>query len=302
MYRNIVVGYNGSDESRDALALASRLRAHDGAVTVVGVYSDPGIGRGGEWNTVMAEAAGEELAGARTDAGDPSWLRTAVTPGHSPAHGLHDYAESHDADLTVVGSSHRGKLGTTLAGTTGHRLLNGSPCPVAIAPRGYRSHPATRVGTVVVGIDGFPESELALPEAIKLAKAAGAGLELVAVAEPPAITYGKGAGIQGYPELRQAVEEMVEKNLQRVAAHVPEDMHARTTLAKGVAAAELAKAAQADDALLVVGSRGYGPVRRVLLGSVSTELVKSAKCPVIVVPRGVESSREPELVLDTETA
>ncbi len=43
------------------------------------------------------------------------------------------------------------------------------------------------------------------------------------------------------------------------------------------------------DTILVVGSRGYGPLRRVLLGSVSTQLVKSAPCPVLVVPRGTEA-------------
>ena len=40
--------------------------------------------------------------------------------------------------------------------------------------------------------------------------------------------------------------------------------------------------------LLVVGSRGYGPLRRVLLGSVSSELMHSAPCPVMVVPRTAE--------------
>jgi nucleotide-binding universal stress UspA family protein len=36
--------------------------------------------------------------------------------------------------------------------------------------------------------------------------------------------------------------------------------------------------------LLVAGSRGYGPVMRVLIGSVSTQLLHKAPCPVLVVP------------------
>jgi nucleotide-binding universal stress UspA family protein len=44
--------------------------------------------------------------------------------------------------------------------------------------------------------------------------------------------------------------------------------------------------------LLVVGSRGYGPLRAVLLGSVSRRLMTEAHCPVIVVPRGVEAALE----------
>jgi nucleotide-binding universal stress UspA family protein len=44
----------------------------------------------------------------------------------------------------------------------------------------------------------------------------------------------------------------------------------------------------ADADLLVTGSRGYGPLRRVLIGSVSTPLMHSAPCPVMVVPRTAE--------------
>jgi nucleotide-binding universal stress UspA family protein len=44
--------------------------------------------------------------------------------------------------------------------------------------------------------------------------------------------------------------------------------------------------------LFVVGSRGYGPHRRVLLGSVSGRLVRNAACPVLVVPRGIEAPLE----------
>jgi hypothetical protein len=44
--------------------------------------------------------------------------------------------------------------------------------------------------------------------------------------------------------------------------------------------------------LLVCGSRGYGPVRAVLLGSVSREVISAALCPVIVLPRGVQAALE----------
>jgi nucleotide-binding universal stress UspA family protein len=44
--------------------------------------------------------------------------------------------------------------------------------------------------------------------------------------------------------------------------------------------------------LLVCGSRGYGPARAVLLGSVSRRVASEAHCPVIVVPRGVKAPLE----------
>jgi nucleotide-binding universal stress UspA family protein len=60
-------------------------------------------------------------------------------------------------------------------------------------------------------------------------------------------------------------------------------------LLDGDSAGELAKASEHVD-LLVLGSRGYGPLGAVVLGSVSSTLVRAASCPVVVVPRSLTSS------------
>jgi nucleotide-binding universal stress UspA family protein len=52
--------------------------------------------------------------------------------------------------------------------------------------------------------------------------------------------------------------------------------------------------ASADLDLLVVGSRGYGPLRAVLLGSVSTPVVRSAQSPLVVLPRGADDQSPPQ--------
>ena len=59
----------------------------------------------------------------------------------------------------------------------------------------------------------------------------------------------------------------------------------------GDPARELAYAADDLD-LLVTGSRGYGPLRRLMLGSTSTKLVHEAPCPVLVLTRSVEDEAE----------
>ena len=65
-------------------------------------------------------------------------------------------------------------------------------------------------------------------------------------------------------------------------------MRPEKRLIQGEPAQVLAQEEEHDVDLLVLGSRGYGPVRRVLLGGVSTALVRSARCPVMVVPRSAE--------------
>ena len=69
-------------------------------------------------------------------------------------------------------------------------------------------------------------------------------------------------------------------------AGLPHDVPIETRLMDGTAVEAICKEAKYGVDLLVVGSRGWGPVRRVLLGSVSSRLLHVAPCPVLVVPRG----------------
>jgi len=91
---------------------------------------------------------------------------TAPTPGR----GLHEQAEAQGADLIVVGSCSRGLLGRAMLGDDTRAALNGTPCAVAVAARGYAtaSTPLMRIG---VGYDGSPESTAALAVARELARA-----------------------------------------------------------------------------------------------------------------------------------
>lgn len=285
MYRTIIVGYNDSEEAKDALALGRLLAPASGAELVLaGVFAyDPLSGGHGPAHEALER---EQLAKLANVAEATGAVARAV-PSSSPAHGLHDLAEEMGADLVLVGSSHRDRIGQILAGSVGLSLLHGSPCPVGVAPRGY-AHAADRADLfIVVGIDGSPEASLALSGAVELARAAGVGLHLVGVVEPPTVIYGKGAGAgQGLQELERAITEEVVLRLKDAKAAVSEDVEVNTELLRGDPAEVLAGAASRPGGLLMVGSRGYGPVRRVLLGSVGWALMRAAVCPVIVHPRG----------------
>jgi nucleotide-binding universal stress UspA family protein len=162
-------------------------------------------------------------------------------------------------------------------------LLHGSPCSVAIAPHGYAAQAPDSLAEVTVGYDGSDEARIALTEAIELARASGAPVKVVAAAEPAPILYGKGGGAgQGRSELNKAIHEMMRQRLDEALRSAPEDVPVEGTLVDGPPAESLAQIARENGGLLVIGSRAYGPLRRVLLGSVSTELVRAAPCPVIV--------------------
>jgi nucleotide-binding universal stress UspA family protein len=284
MYSRIIVGYDGSAQADDALALGKLIAGATGAsIIAVAVFQfDPMWGSYDVHFQDLDAELREKLERAASSAGAEA--QTVTTS--SPARGLHELAEQLDADLVVLGSAQHGKAGQILAGSVAMSLLHGSPCSVAIAPHGYAAQAAHSIAEVTVGYDGSDEARIALAEAIELARASGAPLKVVAVAEPAPIVYGKGAGAgAGRSELNKAIQEIMRERLDEALSSAPDDVRVEGTLVDGPPAESLVQITTEDGAVLVVGSRASGPLRRVLLGSVSTELVRTAPCPLIVHPR-----------------
>jgi nucleotide-binding universal stress UspA family protein len=284
MFRKILVGYDDSDQAKDALVLGRKLADTMGSELVVGgVFQFDPVWKGLDTHFHDAEVEYARLIEAAAEA---VGAKAEAFPSSSAARGLHDLAEEIEADLILVGSAHHGRAGQAVAGSTGVSLLHGSPCAVGIAPHGYRDTASAGIGAIVVGYDGSLESADALKAACDLAAAAHASLNLVAVAQQPVVGTGKG-GVGGWQELKEAIEDTMREQLAEARARVPEEIEVEPSLVSGDPAEELAKIAGAPGTVLMVGSRGYGPLRRVLLGSVSTALVRSAPCPLIVTPRGI---------------
>jgi nucleotide-binding universal stress UspA family protein len=301
MFNTIVVGVDGREGGRDALALAGFLHRTFGSdlIAVLAYPHDSFPSRAGSppFEAAMEDeatrAAHEEVHAAGVSA------RAIAVPDSSPARALHQIAESEHAGLIVVGSDHQGPVGRVLAGNVTTGTLYGAPCPVAVAPRGLasRDEALRRVG---VGYDGSPESKQALALARGLADATGAELELVCVVPPPV------------PVGPWAVEVVSMTDSERSERHQVETLaadalrklgdRARAHVVEGLPDMELATRSSELD-LIVVGSRGYGPLKRLMLGSTSSMLVRSASCPVIVLPRGAhEANAEHMTLAGTERA
>src|SRR3954467_13003352 len=276
MFKHIVVGVDGREGGRDAIALARRLVAVGGKLTLANVVARDAHAYRGASSAAEASDGGHAEAEAlleamRRETGVEAHLRWYGSS--SVGRGLHELCGVIGADLLVVGSSRRGLLGRVLIGDDTSAALNGAPCGIAIAASNYSQQPGmTR--EIGVGYDGSPESEHALWVARTLAVAWAAKLSaLEAVSLPSYAFVGPGA-------VDSAPQCLVEDALERVAGLGGVEPHA----AYGQPAEELALYSASLD-LLIAGARGYGPVGRLIHGSTSQQLARTARCPLLVLTR-----------------
>jgi nucleotide-binding universal stress UspA family protein len=284
-HRTVVVGYDGSPGGEDALVLgrvlSGALAARPLVVTVV-LYPDHLISDE-ERELVASECAAETLeAGAgRLRELDP---RTLAVADDSPARALDRIADADHPLLIVLGSAHRGPVGRVFLGSVGQSLLSGAPCAIAVAPGDYAhtgGQPLRRIG---VAINGSEESWAAFATAKALVERLEGELVAIAVAAPPRYGYGAALAALGAAEYESAEHKAAIAVLEEARGRVPSESGFEAILRQGLPERELA-AAGGDVDLLVIGSRGYGPVRRTLLGGVSSKLMHQARCPVLVLPR-----------------
>jgi nucleotide-binding universal stress UspA family protein len=284
MFRNVIVGVDRLGGS-DPVALARRLLAPGGELTLAHVF--PGSPHNWEEAPPFEEPerreAFEMLEAAAAQSGVQAHVRWREDP--SIGRGLHELCEIAEADLLVVGSSRRGLLGRVFQGDDTRAALNCAPCAVAVAPIGYTDHPLamTEIG---VAYNGSRESDHAMEVARVFAAEYGARLSAFEAVSLPA--YGTFAGPVG---LAGALEDLIEEARERIEALGGVEAHA----VYGNPVEELAVYSASLD-LLVVGSRGYGPVGRLVHGSTSQQLARVARCPLLVLARSTpvmeQSDRE----------
>ena len=197
-----------------------------------------------------------------------------------------------------MGPSHRGAVGRVVAGDNVRSVLQGARQPVAVA-RPIDADALERGPTIGLGFDGSPESREALAWVGDLIEAVGGTVRVLAVAEAPqALSPSVSYGIN-WVALAPERTEWAEKLVAEATAELGDRSSGQTAV--GVGYQELVDFAGEVD-LLVLGSRGYGPVRRTLLGSTSDRVVHLAACSVVVVPRGAEVLEEEQYEIVTPHA
>ncbi|HXW59438.1 MAG TPA: universal stress protein [Solirubrobacteraceae bacterium] len=281
MFKNLLVGVDGRQGGRDAVALAKQLSDAQSTVTLAHVHNrkirpshavTPGIVD--EDREASSKLLEDERAAAEIDA------HLVSVEAMSPGAGLHMQAELLGADLLVVGSCSRGIFARVMLGDDTRAALNGAPCAVAVAALGH-SEEARPLTTIGVGYNGTPESEAALHTARELARATNARISALEVVTLPPFASGWGGTSIG-----ESLNLMLDEAEQRLGELPDVDGHAEI----GLTGEELSRFGKELD-LLVIGSRGYGPLKRLVLGTTAQSLQRHAQCSLLVLPRA--ASEEP---------
>jgi len=271
----LVVGYDGSSSADAAAAFALWLtRKARCATTLVHVTVSPSAAPSAD----VLLAAADQIAADRKEwkrrldnlreyASPEAAVDCRVVSG-SAAGALIEVANETAADLVMVGSHGVGRVRGALLGSVSSQVLSHAPCSVMIFGEHARSVPAARARAVVVGIDGSPASRRALQLAESIASALTAGLVLV---------HARDAHTTASRDGPRAMLQDGRSSIAAAVAGIEEELVEGDPRDALVAACE-----RHAPALLVVGRRGHGGFKGLLLGSTSRTLANRAPCPVVV--------------------
>jgi nucleotide-binding universal stress UspA family protein len=288
----IVVGVDGSEGSLEALIWAIHHARRAGlplkVVTVTeipAVYTAvglPGLAPGSTFDDLVVQ--GMEINARAVDDAKSFDLGIAITGEAVVGTPVVSLVEAtQPGDVLVVSASSHHRAMTDLLGSVATGVAHRAHGPVIVV-HGTVPHDAP-LRRIVVGVDGWDESKQALEWACVLAEQAAATIELVHGWEYPyrihdtGSSVGTGSGREGMQRDARALADGVLTELSAAQRRLVTATH---VIEGPIAEVVIEAAADAD--LLVVGSRGRGGLRSLLLGSVSRKVVQHASCAVAVVP------------------
>jgi nucleotide-binding universal stress UspA family protein len=291
----VIVGVDGSPESDRALTWAAAEAARHGRPLKIvhgflwpDIHAYLGPSPDGPPDGGLEAAAHELVAAAEASAqtavpGIEVSTELAIT---APAARLIEL--SHTADLIVVGNRGLGGFTGLIAGSVSVQVASHAHCPVVVVrgPGSEGAEPTTEqphAGQVVVGIDGSAHGEAALEFAFSEASLRGTGVTAIHAWTVP-VSTGPGDMLPLVYDVDVINEEEMRLLSELLAGWQGKypDVPVRRRVLHTAPAKELVRASHGAE-LLVVGARGRGGFRGLLLGSVSHAAIHHSACPVAVV-------------------
>ena len=294
----VIVGTDGSDHSRGALEWAAAESVRRGVPLhivyalgmplIVSAYAGP-----------ARFAPTDEISGQATsilsEAVDfvrkvqPSVPVESVTALEEAPLAL--VRHSHSGDLIVLGTRGMGTVASMFVGSVSVRVSAQAPCPVVVVHADEEGRPATtKLDRIVVGVDGSEHSRRALGLAVSMAAESEGEVVVVNSWEVPYPYDPIAMTAAGYRPQDDVFDKQSEQMVAELIADVMDDQREDVNVEVTVVRTQsspvdaLLEASAGADAV-VVGSRGRGTVRGLLLGSVSQGVLHRSKVPVVVLPK-----------------
>jgi len=291
-----LVGYTADSGGREALALGRLLvQASDIALAVCTVvpssWGYPSPGRvDAEYEAFLASHAQRILAQARATLGNALRSEFISRAATSATEGLAEAVAETGAGLVVLGSARHGPFGRFTIGSVTHDIFYAVSAPVALAPRGYRPAPETRLKRITCIYESSAGSRAALDSAVQLCRRHGAPLRIAALVVRDKQMYPSGVGYNIENLVANEWKAQAIAAQQKVVADLPQELQVTTTVGDGSDWKKaLGSLAWEDAELLVVGSCVQSTVSRLLLGANTARIIRSSPVPVVVVPRPADS-------------
>ncbi len=219
-------------------------------------------------------------------------VTTTVREGLTDATIL-DLAAKVDASAIVMSTHGRGGLIRTVLGSVADDVVRRSSVPVLLVPPGA-GDPPEQLDAVLVPLDGSALAESALPIATKVAAAKGK-VVLVRVVAPVVSLVGLGSMTQSMFDEQATLEAEAEAEAYLVDVLEPleeDGIDASHLVLRGVAVDQIQSAAETTSArLIVMSTRGNSGMRRLRLGSVADEVIRTGKVPVFLITTRMLAAR-----------
>ncbi|MFC6718041.1 universal stress protein [Natrialbaceae archaeon GCM10025810] len=279
---SLLVPVDGSEAATGALEHALEIAADTGA-TVHALHvasgSDPNGGESDDRDVDVRDEGGEEIvARARSLAADRNVPVTDRVIGGEPREAIPEYAETHGVDLVIMGAHGRRGLGEYILGTTTESVVNRSPVPVMTVRAGDDVRRTYPYRDVLVPTDDSEHARAALQLASRIAERHDATVHLLFVVDELPETVDPRSDRLSADDEREADEVLADA---ASGAGLGEE-NVVTAVEAGSVSHEITAYADANDVdLVVMGTHGWSELDRILLGSFTERVIRTAPVPVL---------------------
>lgn len=257
----------------------------------VAIYGEFQLDPVGLQDRIMKDAGDqlEELIGKQHKAWEP-----LITVGHA-ADEISRIVEEKNIDLVITATRGRSGLKRLILGSVTERLMRTLTCPLLVIHSPDKEFATTddqevKVESILVGCDFSPDSGVAFEHSLSLAQEFQSELHLTHVVETSIYQELHKTEAHVEEEIQQGIHNRL---LQKLQDMVPEEARnwckPHTSLLDGHPYEEIVNYAEAQNIdMIVLGTRGHGLVKSMLVGSTTDRVVRRAPCPVLSVSRKVQ--------------